>query len=276
MDDIQKKISFEDLHIPGLPETAAQLVAALQDDFCSVQKLDELICRDPALTAEVLKIVNAPLYASGKSISTVAETIMFIGLGNLVSLVSIAALTHECLGSNIDKDIIRHLLAVSSAATQLAEQADAVKVRREVAVVAGLLHDIGKVILFTSLPEDYAGIRDEVVGSGRSFAEVEEERLGFTHCSVGELLAQRWHFPAVYRHALEHHHDEPISGEKLSEADALCYIIRAADKMVLDAGIGVGTSTEKDLPKLLAVLDIDLPVYERIAKSITGMKTLAV
>ncbi|HSW63012.1 MAG TPA: HDOD domain-containing protein [Dissulfurispiraceae bacterium] len=276
MDDIQKKISFDDLHIPGLPDTSAQLVAALQDNFCSVQKLEELICRDPALTAEVLKIVNAPLYASGKSVNTVAETIMFIGLGNLVSLVSIAALTNACMKSSIDKEIIRHLLAVSSAATQLAEQADAVKVRREIAVVAGLLHDIGKVVIFTSLPQEYSRIHDEAGGSGRPFAEVEQEMLGFNHCAVGVLLARRWHFPLVYQHALEHHHDEPISEEKLSEADALCYIVRAADKTVLDAGIGVGTSTEQDLPKLLKVLDIGQPAYERIAKNIASMKTLSV
>lgn len=276
MDDIQKKISFDDLHIPGLPDTAAQIVAALQDSFCSVQKLEELICRDPALTAEVLKIVNAPLYASGKSVKTVAETIMFIGLGNLVSLVSIAALTNECMKSTIDKDIIRHLLAVSSAATQLAEQADAVKVRREVAVVAGLLHDVGKVVLYTSLPEEYARIRDEVGRSGRPFAGVEQEMLGFNHCTAGVLLARRWHFPIVYQHALEHHHDELISEDTLSEADALCYVIRAADKVVLDAGIGAGTSTERDLPKLLRVLDIGQPAYERISKNIASMKNLSV
>ncbi len=276
MDDIQKKILFEDFQIPGMPDTAAQVVAALQDNFCSVQKLEEVICRDPALTAEVLKIVNAPLYASGKSVKTVAETIMFIGLGNLVTLVSIAALTNECMSGTMDKDIIRHLLAVSSAATQLAEQADAVKVRREVAVVAGLLHDIGKIVLLTNLPGNYAKVRAKVLESGRPFAHVEQELLGFNHCAVGVLLAQRWHFPAVYQYALEHHHDEPISEEKLSEADALCYIIRAADKMVLDAGIGAETSTEQDLTKLLKVLDIGQPAYERIAKSIGAMKTLAV
>ncbi len=271
MDDIQKKILFEDFQIPGMPDTAAQVVAALQDKFCSVQKLEEVICRDPALTAELLKIVNAPLYASGKSIKTVAETIMFIGMGNLVTLVSIAALTNQCMSGAMDKNIIRHLLAVSSAATQLAEQADAVKVRREVAVVAGLLHDIGKVVLLTNLPGDYARILDSVVKNGRPFAHVEQELLGFNHCAVGVLLAQRWHFPAAYQYALEHHHDEPISEEKLSESEALCYVIRVADKMVLDAGIGAGTSTEQDMPKLLKVLGIGQPAYERIVKSIAAM-----
>jgi putative nucleotidyltransferase with HDIG domain len=276
MDDIRKKISFEDLYIPGLPDTAVQIIAALEDDLCSVTKLEEVIYRDPALTAEVLKIVNAPFYASGKAISSVADTIMFIGLGNLVALVSVVALTHQCMSGNIDKDVIRHLLAVSAAANELAGQVDAAEIRREVAVVAGLLHDIGKLILFESLPEEYELMKVEAIRSGRPFSAVEEEALGFNHCAVGAVLAERWHLPPIYQYALEHHHDKPISADKLSEFDGLCYLIRVSDKMVLDAGIGLGVTTEMDLPRLLEVLGINQSAYDRVAKNVAGMKTLPV
>lgn len=269
MDAMQKRLSLDDIQIPGLPDTTAQIIAALEDDFCSVQKLEEVILRDPSLTAEVLRIVNAPLYQTGKSVSSVADTIMFIGMGNLVTLVSIASLTHQCMSSSIEKEIVSHLLAVSSTATLLAEQADNVRIRREIAVVAGLLHDIGIIVLMEKLPLEYGDIRKRAFAEQRPLTTVEQEMLGFTHCHVGAILAERWHFPAVYKFALEHHHDETIP-ETLNDREALCLLIRLADKLVSEAGIGDETPSETDVNMICNKLGIDLKSLEPIKKQIAG------
>lgn len=270
MDALQKKISLEDVQIPGLPDTTAQIIAALEDDFCSVSKLEEVILKDPALTAEVLKIVNAPFYQSGKSVSSVADTIMFIGMGNLVSLVSIASLTHQCASGSLDRDIIRHLLAVSSTAASLAEQTKKLRVRREVAVVAGLLHDIGIIVLLDRLPREYQTLRNRVSETGVPIAVAELESLGFTHCSVGALLAERWHFPPIYRFVLEHHHDEGIPAE-IKESEALCLLVRLADKLVLDVGIGSEGPPDVDEAQICSILGIERHALEEIKKQVAGM-----
>lgn len=270
MDDIQKKISLEDVQIPGLPNTTAEIIAALEDDLCSVSRLEEVILKDPALTAEVLRIVNAPLYQSGRSVQSVADTIMFIGMGNLVTLVSIASLTHQCVSGSINKEIIRHLLAVSSTATLLAEQAKKIRIRREVAVVAGLLHDIGIIVLMDRLPGEYAALQSRALSAGFPLVTAEQDALGFTHCSVGGLLADRWHFPPIYKFALEHHHDEEIPVE-IREGEALCLLIRLADKLVLDAGIGneIPSPTNEEL--LSEKLGINEQALEAIRKQVAEM-----
>lgn len=278
MDALQKKISLEDVQIPGLPDTTAQIIAALEDDLCSVTKLEEVILKDPALTAEVLKIVNAPYYQSGrsgKSVSSVADTIMFIGMGNLVTLVSIASLTHQCASGSLDRDIIRHLLAVSSTAASLAEQTKKLRVRREVAVVAGLLHDIGILVLLDRLPGEYQALRNRVSETGVPIAVAELESLGFTHCAVGALLAERWHFPPIYRFVLEHHHDEGIPAE-IKESEALCLLVRLADKLVLDAGIGSEGSREVDAEQICTILGIDRQALEDIKKQVAGMSGIEI
>lgn len=275
MDAIQKKLSLEDLQIPGLPNTTAEIIAALEDDFCSIQKLEDVILKDPALTAEVLRIVNAPLYQSGKSVSSVADTIMFIGMGNLVTLVSIASLTHQCSSGALDRTVIKHLLAVASTATLLAEQAEKVRIRREVAVVAGLLHDIGIIVLLDRLPHEYAAIRSRAAAAGIPLAAAEQEGFGFTHCSVGALLAERWHFPPIYKLALEHHHDESIPAD-IKEAEALCLLVRLADKLVIDAGIGDEILPEVDENMLCAALGIDARALEEIKKQVSGMTKIEV
>ena len=273
MDALQKKISLEDVQIPGLPDTTAQIIAALEDDLCSVTKLEEVILKDPALTAEVLKIVNAPYYQSGrsgKSVSSVADTIMFIGMGNLVTLVSIASLTHHCASGPVDLDIIRHLLAVSSTATSLAEQTKKLRVRREVAVVAGLLHDIGILVLLDRLPTEYQTLRNRIRETGVPLAVAEQEALGFTHCSVGALLAERWHFPPIYHFVLEHHHEKGIPAE-IKESEALCLLVRLADKLVLDVGIGSEGAPEVDEEQICAILGIEISALEEIKKQAAGM-----
>ena len=115
------KINLDDIDIPGRPDVVLKVIAMLEDEYCSIAKLEKVILEDPSITAVLLKISNAPLFMTGKSITTVAESIMSIGIGNVVAFVSLAAVANQCLNSKCDKDILRHLLAVSSAASMLTE-----------------------------------------------------------------------------------------------------------------------------------------------------------
>lgn len=269
----QSMISLDDIQLPGLPDTTARLIAALEDDFCSIGQLEEIILRDPALTAEVLRIVNAPYYQSGRSdaaISSVADTIMFIGIENLVTLVSIASLTNLCSSTNLDRELIRHLIAVSSTAAMLAKQTDRLHIRREVAVVAGLLHDIGVIVLLERLQQRYASIRTRAFENKEPLVIAEQQALGFTHCTIGALLAERWHFPTIYRTVLGSHHD-PVIPETISETSSICLLVQLADKLAIDAGIGFEIPTEIDESQICHALGIEGSSLKQAREHVVSM-----
>jgi len=269
----QWMISLDDIQLPGLPDTTARLIAALEDDFCSIGQLEEIILRDPALTAEVLRIVNAPYYQSGRSdaaISSVADTIMFIGIENLVTLVSIASLTNLCSSTNLDRELVRHLIAVSSTTAVLTKQTDKIHIRREVAVVAGLLHDIGVIVLLERLQQRYASIRTRAFENREPLVIAEQQALGFTHCTIGALLAERWHFPAIYRTVLGSHHD-PVIPETISEISAICLLVQLADKLAIDAGIGFEIPTEIDESQICHALGIEESSLKQVKEHVLSM-----
>ena len=267
------KINLDDIDIPGRPDVVLKVIAMLEDEYCSVAKLEKVILEDPSITAVLLKISNAPLFMTGKSITTVAESIMSIGIGNVVALVSLAAVANECLNSNCDKDILRHLLAVSSAASMLAEHVKRVTVKREVATIAGLLHDVGKLVMMISLPKEYTKTKKRAMEEKQAFFRAEEALLGTNHCMVGSALARKWKLPHIYQEVIMKHHDSKIKATGLSNEDILCYLVRIADKLVLDAGIGGFLSGEQDLPDLLACLGIEEAVYQDISQKIVKAGT---
>ncbi|MBZ0156844.1 MAG: HDOD domain-containing protein [Alphaproteobacteria bacterium] len=268
-----QKIMLDDIEVPGMPDIAVKVLSLLEDEYCSMRKLEAVIFEDPSLTTAILKVANAPFYKTGKSINTLPEAIMAIGLHNLLALVSIISLTNQLSGKHFDTALMRHAMAVSSAAALLAQEGRGVK--KEEALVAGLLHDIGKTILSCNAPEQYTVIRDRSVKEKRPFIEIEDEVLGFNHCTIGSVLAKKWKFPALYEHIIRTHHGESVKSpagpeQVLSCEERLCYVVRIADTLTLAAGIGVGEPSEKRLGDLLRVLGIDAETYIGIKRKVAA------
>lgn len=275
-DELFKKIMIDDIDVPGMPDIAVKVLSLLDDDYCSMRKLEKVIFEDQALTTTILKVANAPFYKSGKSINTLAEAIMSIGLHNLLALVSIVSLTNQISGKNFDKGLLDHTMAVSSASALLAQHTRGA--RKEEALVAGLLHDIGKTILSANAPDHYKSIKSRAAKEKRPFTELEDEVLGFNHCTIGSVLAKKWKFPKIYEFVIRNHHNEAVKNparlqDIITTEDALCYIVRLADKAVLDAGIGVETSSyEKKQVELMRALDITAETYKEVVKDISAVQ----
>jgi putative nucleotidyltransferase with HDIG domain len=268
LSDELNKINIDDIDIPGRPDVVLKVIAMLEDDYCSIAKLEQVILEDPAITAVLLKIANAPLFMTGRSITTVGDAIMAIGISNVVAFVSLAAIANQCLNFSSDQDVMRHSLAVSAAAAMLSEQCKSAPIRREVAVVAGLLHDLGKLVLMIGLPKEYVRVRNRALSDKKSFIRVEEELIGTTHCKIGSTLAGKWMLPDVYNEVILKHHVSEINKTGFSNRDALCYLIRIADKLVLDAGIGRFVSCETGLSVLMECLGIKPSAYDEVSKEI--------
>lgn len=272
MEKMLRKISLDDIEIPNIPDIAVRVLALLEDEYCPLKRLEEFILEDQALTAYILRIANAPFYKSGKSINTLTDAIMTIGMHNIVALVSVISLISQAATEGQDTDLMRHAIAVSTASALLARHAKVVT--EDEALIAGLLHDIGKLVLFANAPSHYKAAKEKVKKEKRPFAEIENELFGFDHCDIGCMVARKWRLPGLYEHTIRHHHDEEIKNftdsQTIGYDDLLCSIVRLADKVVLDAGAGSGKSTEKNPQALLDLLKIGESVYIEIAKKIGG------
>jgi putative nucleotidyltransferase with HDIG domain len=237
-EDILEKIILETIDIPSLPPVAMKVLHLMNDDYSSINELEKIISKDQAFSARLLRIANSPYYGRGRSIDTISTAIILIGFNTMKSLVVAASLKdlHRKFGL-FEQKLWEHSLGVSIAASLLA--VDTQMVKAEEALVAGLIHDMGKTVLNNSMPESYAVVIERVYESGVPFIDVEDEMLGFNHCNVGGLIARKWKLPKNLEVVIEYHHSETFPAFEDSNFEILCEIVRIANAMCLNLGIGL-------------------------------------
>ncbi len=194
--------------IPVLPELADQVIRMALEDDVSIAKLAGLIEKDQALTARVMSLANSSYYKRSRSIYTVRDSIAVIGFDAVRTLalgVSVLDLFPMNKVSALDyKAFWRHSIACALYAESLMEMLN--KGTAAKAFCAGLLHDIGKVILDLSRPDEYAAVLSEAKDESRSLVEVEKEMLGKTHCDVAREVFAHWKLPRLYEESVWCHH----------------------------------------------------------------------
>ncbi|MCK7508765.1 MAG: HDOD domain-containing protein [Desulfobacterales bacterium] len=198
--DLKRLIArVEDL--PTLPRTVLRITELVNDPRASAKDLARIITDDQVLTARLLKLVNSSFYGFPQRVSTVTGAIVLIGfdaIRNLLLTTSVFDLfpSRTTAGPPRPGDALgpfaRHARsAPRRSARSLRHE------KLEELFVAGLLHDIGKIVEMTLLPEEFARITDRASrGRGLLISAAETEVLGCTHADIGRLLAERWNLPA--------------------------------------------------------------------------------
>ena len=225
--------------LPAMPWVVARVVSLTDDPNSSINELNEVICQDQSLTAKVLRLSNSAYYGYSRRIATIVDAIGILGFNAIRNLV-LAAHTYNILKREVKGyqiapgDIWRHSMTCAIAARAIAK-----RVRYPVpeqAFIAGLLHDIGKVILSVYVAEAYDEISRRVHEGQQPFSVVEQEVLGFTHAAVGGRVAEKWNLPADHVEAIACHHT-PLDAVKNPRLAAIVHI---ADAVCMSMGIGLG------------------------------------
>ncbi len=194
--------------LPPMPQVAAEVMRMVGDEKTNARDLERVISRDQALAARVLKIANSAAYGAITRIETIRQAVTTLGMKTLNAL-TIASATGPMMtaskSSFKDKILWEHSLAVGLVAKIVSSKTR--KGDPDVAFIAGLLHDIGKIALDKSLPEQYEPIVMRVFNENVTFMEAEREALGFDHCEVGSLVAGKWNLPDAVRDVIRFHHD---------------------------------------------------------------------
>lgn len=225
--------------LPRLPDLSLRIMRALNDPKSSFQEITHLIRLDPAITAELLRLCNSAYYGLAQKVTSLDEAGKLLGTAALLKIVLEAhtrtILAPEQTGYGLQPGWLwRHSIAVALGCQRIAER---VGMHDDgVLFTAGLLHDIGKVILNERVGGEYAHISTLVTSEKVTFVEAERRVFGTTHAEVGALVAERWDLPEALVSCIRYHH-EPA---QVPEPDPRVDIVHLADVTCLLMGIGGG------------------------------------
>ena len=196
--------------LPPFPAVATKLLGLLADEDVAIKKVVELIKVDAALTSELLRIVNSPIYGFASRISSLQNAVTLLGFTTVRSFaltVSMKGFLHTALRIDLLRRIWRHSLATALLCDELSSVCSTNMGRDDLAYTAGLLHNIGSLGLFVAHPRTYGEVLESV--NGQNLLEKERQTLGIDHCDAGGWLARNWGFPDELRRVIITHHHPP-------------------------------------------------------------------
>jgi len=215
--------------IPTLPALYTAVVSELQRLHVSTQRIGVLVSEDPAMAAKVLQLVNSPFFGCQMRVSDPALAVQRLGLETVSGLVlsthvfeTFRRPTRGVLNMEL---LWQHAATVSALAGGLAQvdgaSADVVQDAR----TAGLLHDVGKLLLVATLPIVAMRVSQRAQREGRATVEIERDELGITHAELGAYLLGLWGLPDAIVEATAWHHYPPSVAPKGSSA--LSFVVAA-------------------------------------------------
>jgi len=186
--------------MPAFPPVAARLLRVASDENAAVADVVYLLRSDPALSAEVIRYANSPLFSFAADIKTLDQAVPLLGVRKIRSL-ALASIGRTYIRAVLVMDELRPYWRYSLACALLSEMlARFCAVAQDLAYSAGLLHDIGRLALMATYPAEYAGVIQTAnarLAAGEDFDLPEYERtlFGLDRFAAGEWLAQRWNLP---------------------------------------------------------------------------------
>ncbi len=240
------EIILKTVDIPAVPMVAAKVMRLIESPNCSLQELQEVISGDPAVVSRLLRIANSSFYSGGKrQIDSAEAAVMTMGFDTLKNMVLASSIKQVYKHFGLfEKMSWEHSLGVSMSAGMLAKQFG---VRQDEAATAGLLHDIGKVVINNRMPERYSNIIETVYSENVHAYEIEDSEIGFNHCQVGELVAKKWKLSPSLIAAIAYHHYPDRIPEEEKEYTSLCELIKLTDGICKSLGIGGGEPVATEL-----------------------------
>lgn len=201
--------------LPQFPAIATKVLRVLSHDDASIREISEFIRADAALTAGLLRTANSALYALPGPVTGVQNALVRMGFTEVKRFI-LTFSSQNLFQTSVRLDLLRalwrHSLACAWILEELSEAVSVPQGRGDSAYTTGLLHDIGRLGLFTLHPKEYAGLLSAPPG-GPTLPERERALFGIDHCEAGGWLARRWGLPEVVEASARGHHAPPSSAD---------------------------------------------------------------
>jgi putative nucleotidyltransferase with HDIG domain len=246
-----------DPKLTSLPDVFVRINEALNDPNSTAREAAEAIGKDTGLSTKLLRLVNSAFYGFPVKVDTLSRAVTIVGSRQLTTLalgISVLAIFKDVPDGLVDmRAFWKHSIACGVIASILAGPEAELDVER--LFVAGLLHDVGRLVLYRSLPRHAAHTLATARAEGILLREAERRILGFDHATLGGMLLRKWRFPESLEKAVRHHHGGPTHMGMLMPA-----MVHTADAVT--AALGFGSSGEIYVPPLspTAWTALDMPV----------------
>jgi HD-like signal output (HDOD) protein len=232
-------------HLPVLPAITVRLVHVLNDKAATIEQVLEVVQFDQNLTLQILKLCNSAYFGLIRKIRSLREAVAYLGSRNIMQIVlgihCNALLQQPRKGYGMMAGMLwRHSAACALASERFVPDSERNDMGGGLLFTAGLLHDVGKVILDQVLAENYTQVLDLLASRPMRFDEAEREVLGYSHAEVGELVMQHWKFPPEIAAVARYHHDPNGYDGGDRETRRVIDLVHLGDCLVLSLGIGVG------------------------------------
>jgi len=231
--------------IPTLPIVYQELFSKMNNPDVSVPQLGEIVSRDQALAAKILKLVNSAFYGYRNEINTVNRAMVILGFRTIRNAALAISVFEYVAGGEIDtmfslENFWRHSLASASICKVIGREAG-IK-QQEETFVAGLLHDVGKLIMLKHFRDDFTEVCCLQQKRGCTWLEAENELLRINHTKLARAILRSWNFPPNLTEAVCHHHemDSEVSYPRLVA------LVNLADQLTYDLGIGSPASIKTE------------------------------
>ena len=258
--------------IPVFPQSVMGIIQLIEDPESSVKDVEREIMKDQGLTTKILKLANSAYYGLSRNIKTVGEATVLLGFQAVKSMVLTTS-----VGKVFDKELAGYVLGKEELWRQSQICAITTRVvakkakfpKADQAYTAGLLRDIGKVILDHYMWEQYELIVNEVNSSQMNFLQVEQKILGFDHGLVGARIAEKWHLPEELVEAIESHH----TPEKATINPKMTAMVHIADGIVMMMGLhlGIDGMAYEFSQSAMTLLGLDGHAIEEIMSEVADM-----
>jgi putative nucleotidyltransferase with HDIG domain len=197
-------------NLPSLPELYLEIAEALQSPTASAQRIADIASKDPAISAKLLQLSNSAFFGFSHKVFSVDEAVQLLGVGVIQSLaMAVPIFTSfsrtKCPGFPIDQ-VWEHSLQTALLARRIASHHLNDSFLGEQAFCAGMLHDLGKIILADGLPEEYGAVFGESRDTQTPLFEEERKHFHATHAEVGAYLLALWGLPIPLVEAVANHH----------------------------------------------------------------------
>ncbi|MCK4865308.1 MAG: HDOD domain-containing protein [Gammaproteobacteria bacterium] len=263
-----ERIVTKVLKVAALPAVAMKFSEAIKDPLTSNQDLENIVSEDSALAAKVLMIANSALFNFPSKIDTISKAITIIGhkqLSELILSCSIVAMFKDIPQDVVDMEQFwRHSISVATAARILAASRHEQNIEKY--FTAGLLHDIGKLIIFIEVPKYALEIINQGKEKNELMYKVEKEVLGFDHANIGALLLKKWKLPENIVSSVYYHHMPSVSSGDIIGPG----IIHTAD--VITHALQFGSSGDYFVPefneKAWESLDLDVEILSSVIEQL--------
>lgn len=240
VDDIIKRIH----DLPSLPAVVAELLSSMDSEDVDVHVLAGKIALDQSLTAKTLRLANSSFYGMQSKVTSIPQAISVLGFHNIRTLVTACSLTGAFSpGPGIHfhfQPFWRHSIGTAVCARVLAQR---LRLNPETAFTAGLLHDLGTLVLATSFPADYDAVEAWRKQHDCDCGTAQRAVFGIDHTQVGSALAAHWNFPVKIQQAVAGHH-----GLAPPDSVSLPLLVHVAD--ALASALDLSGQADEQVPPL--------------------------